>query len=134
METKYLREQCGNILARYYEKKGHQKKAIQSGGGYQEMKRDIQARFIPESFGDETFLSEEVAINILQETKQAFQRCQTVRTAFAFLSLLIGYSIFLQLSGPAQTSANIEQILDILLHYLCVEHIDYAVELALYGK
>lgn len=78
METKYLREQCSNILARFYDSKGHQKKAIQSGGGYEVFKRDIQARFIPENFGGETFLSEEVAINILQETKQAFQRCQTV--------------------------------------------------------
>lgn len=84
METRYLRDQCGNVLGRYYEMKGHQKKAIQSGGGYQDFKRDIQARFIPESFGDETFLSEEVAINILQETKQAFLRCQTVRYLIFF--------------------------------------------------
>lgn len=43
------------------------------------MKRDIQARLMNvETYGGETFLSEEVAINILQETKNAFQRCQLV--------------------------------------------------------
>lgn len=46
---------------------------------FQDLKRDLQARILNvESFGGETFLSEEVAINILQETKQAFQRCQLV--------------------------------------------------------
>lgn len=32
-----------------------------------------------ENYGGETFLSEEVAISLLQETKQAFKRCQMVR-------------------------------------------------------
>lgn len=45
----------------------------------QDLKRDIQARLLNvETYGGETFLSEEVAINILQETKNAFQRCQLV--------------------------------------------------------
>lgn len=43
------------------------------------MKRDIQARLLTvENFGDETFLSEEVAINILQEAKNALIRCNLV--------------------------------------------------------
>lgn len=51
-----------------------------------ELKRDIQARIgtvtkagqTIENFGGETFLSQEVAINILQDTKNAFKRCHTV--------------------------------------------------------
>ena len=51
-----------------------------------EFKRDIQAKMANvtkagptiENFGGETFLSQEVAINILQDTKNAFKRCQTV--------------------------------------------------------
>ena len=33
-----------------------------------------------ENYGGETFLSQEVAINLLQESKLAFKRCQVVRT------------------------------------------------------
>ncbi len=32
-----------------------------------------------ENYGGETFLSQEVAINLLQESKLAFKRCQVVR-------------------------------------------------------
>lgn len=54
---------------------------------FQVLKRDLQD-FIgtraniniaqSEDYGGETFLSEEVAISILQEAKLAFQRCQVV--------------------------------------------------------
>ena len=37
-----------------------------------------------ENYGGETFLSEEVAISLLQETKQAFKRCQMVRKCLIF--------------------------------------------------
>lgn len=51
----------------------------------QDFKRDIQARLLQvETYGGETFLSEELAINILQETKNAFSRCQCVCFAFFF--------------------------------------------------
>ena len=51
-----------------------------------DLKRDIQAKIgtvtkagpTVENFGGETFLSQEVAISILQETKNAFRRCQVV--------------------------------------------------------
>lgn len=39
-----------------------------------------------ENYGGETFLSEEVAISLLQETKQAFKRCQMVRETIVFSS------------------------------------------------
>ena len=72
---------------RYYESKGHQKRIIQSGG-ISDIRRNIQDVVgtkvninigpMAENYGGETFLSEEVAISLLQETKQAFKRCQMV--------------------------------------------------------
>ncbi|VDN23321.1 unnamed protein product [Gongylonema pulchrum] len=114
IEQQFLTEQCGGILSRFYELKNHQKKQIQSGG-LQDLKRDIQARLLNvETYGGETFLSEEVAINILQETKNAFQRCQ----------LLCDKD-----GAPKMT----EMIFDILLKFLYTEHVDYAIDLSLAG-
>lgn len=56
---------------------------------FQDLRRDIQAVIGTraniniaqiEDYGGETFLSEEVSIALLQETKLAFQRCQVVST------------------------------------------------------
>ncbi|KAI1288041.1 Exocyst complex component 5 [Halotydeus destructor] len=124
IEAKSLREKCEMVLHRYYDSKNHQKKQI-AVGNFQELKRDIQAKISninitsinlsangTENYGDETFLSEEVAINILQETKLALERCE-------------------QLSKESDKSTNALAVLDIQLQYLITEHIDYAVELAL---
>lgn len=120
IETQCLKEKCEVILNRYYNSKNHQKKQIHFGGIH-DLRRDIQARIgartniigpLIDNYGGETFLSEEVAMNILQEHKLAFQRCQT-------------------LSRPSDLPVNAVQILDILLHYLFVEHIYYALELGL---
>ena len=56
-----------------------------------ELRRDLQAvignkaniNIAPtvETYGGETFLSQEVAINILQESKLAFKRCRVVSSA-----------------------------------------------------
>ncbi len=32
IEKKYLKEQCANLLQKFYESKGHQKRTIQTGG------------------------------------------------------------------------------------------------------
>ena len=56
-----------------------------------EFRRDLQAKIANvnvninigpsvENYGGETFLSQEVSINILQETKLAFKRCEMVST------------------------------------------------------
>lgn len=120
-ETSYLKEKNSSILQRYYESKNHQKKQIQSGGIY-DLKRNLQVSLVSkanihigtavETYGGETFVSEEVAINLLQEVKLALRRCQL-------------------LSKQSDLPENAVQILDILILYLCIEHIDYAVELAL---
>ncbi|MCP9260594.1 Exocyst complex component 5 [Dirofilaria immitis] len=114
IEQQFLTEQCGAVLSRFYESKNHQKKQIHSGG-LQDLKRDIQARLLNvETYGGETFLSEEVAINILQETKNAFQRCQL-------------------LCDKDETPKMTETIFDVLLRFLYTEHLDYAIDLSLAG-
>ena len=128
IEKQTLEGKCSLILKRYYESKNHQKKHIQSGS-IQELKRDIQAKIGRaninianinitvsglENYGSETFLSEEVAINILQETKLALNRCST-------------------LSKPSDLPKNATDILELQIKYLITEHIDYALDLALYA-
>uniref|UniRef100_A0A914YTC5 Exocyst complex component 5 n=1 Tax=Panagrolaimus superbus TaxID=310955 RepID=A0A914YTC5_9BILA len=114
-EQQHIQLQCRQSLDRYYESKNHQKRNIQSGG-FQELKRDLQARLLSvENFGGETFLCEEVAINILQESKNAFMRCSV-------------------LSGKKDEIAKMAStIFGLLLNYLYTEHVDYAIELALTG-
>lgn len=120
LELKCLKERSTINLQKYYESKNHQKKQIQYGG-FQDLRRDLQAVIGTraniniaqiENYGGETFLSEELAITILQDTKNAFQRCQL-------------------LSKPEERAHNAFQILDRLLNCLMVEHVDYAVELGL---
>lgn len=62
----------------------------------------------------ETFLSQEVVVNLLQETKQAFERCH-------------------RLSDPSDLPRNAFRIFTILVEFLCIEHIDYALETGLAG-
>ncbi|KAL1114999.1 hypothetical protein AAG570_007822 [Ranatra chinensis] len=120
VEIKTLKEKCAILLQKYYGYKDHQKKQLQSGG-FQELRRDIQAVIGTraninivqiEDYGGETFLSEEVAISILQEAKLAFQRCRV-------------------LSRPSECAGNALQIFDVVMSHLIVDHVDYAVELAL---
>uniref|UniRef100_A0A158P945 Exocyst complex component 5 n=1 Tax=Angiostrongylus cantonensis TaxID=6313 RepID=A0A158P945_ANGCA len=109
-ELDYLNAQCASILQRFYDSKKHVKKQIQSGG-LQELKRDVQARLLTvETYGGETFLSEDVAISILQETKNAFNRAS-------------------QLCEKLEVPRHSENIFDILLKYLYNDHLNYAVEL-----
>lgn len=122
-ETKYLKERCAAHLQRYYEAKGHHKKQIQSGG-LSELRRDLQTKIgtmtktginigpAIENYGGETFLSQEVTISVLQESKNAFKRCHVLCTS-------------------SDLAGNAEKILDVLIQYLVLEHIDYALELGL---
>ncbi|KAL3287234.1 hypothetical protein HHI36_001711 [Cryptolaemus montrouzieri] len=119
-ELKCLKERNTANLQKYYESKNHQKKPLQSGG-FQDLRRDIQAVIGTrtninivqiENYGGETFLSEELAITILQDSKNAFMRCQL-------------------LSKPEERAENATQILDKLMNSLLIEHVDYALELGL---
>lgn len=88
---------------------------------FQDLRRDLQAVIGArtninianiEDYGGETFLSVEVAIALLQETKTALQRCHA-------------------LSRIEYEPAHAKEIFDVLLNYL-IEHVDYGVELGIH--
>ncbi|XP_006864673.1 PREDICTED: exocyst complex component 5 isoform X2 [Chrysochloris asiatica] len=118
METDYLKSRSAMILHRYYDSKNHQKRSIGTGG-IQDLKERIRQRTnitlgpSIDTHG-ETFLSQEVVVNLLQETKQAFERCH-------------------RLSDPSDLPRNAFRIFTILVEFLCIEHIDYALETGLAG-
>jgi exocyst complex component 5 len=108
---------CAMELRKFYDSKNHQKKQTER---FQDLKRDMQAIISArtnininiqiDNYGGETFLSEELAINLLQESSAAFERCSV-------------------LSKEADTPVNIIKIADLLLKYLLTDHCDYAVDL-----
>ena len=121
VESRFLNEKAALMLNRYYESKGHVKRTQVGNLALQELKRDIGGFIASKaninimdtvSYGGETFLSEEFAINILQLTKTAFRRCQILSTS------------------PAN---NAMEIFSILIYYLVHQHIDYALEIGLQG-
>ncbi|KAK5886237.1 hypothetical protein CesoFtcFv8_017290 [Champsocephalus esox] len=116
MERDYLRTRGAMILQRYYDSKNHQKRLIGTGS-IQELKERIRQRTnlplgpIIDTHG-ETFLSPELVVNLLQETRHAFERCN-------------------RLSDPSDLPKNAFVIFLLLVDHLCVEHIDYALEIGL---
>uniref|UniRef100_A0A3Q2DKQ0 Exocyst complex component 5 n=1 Tax=Cyprinodon variegatus TaxID=28743 RepID=A0A3Q2DKQ0_CYPVA len=116
MEREYLRTRGAMILQRYYDSKNHQKRSLGSGS-IQELKERIRQR-TNLSLGPsidthgETFLSPELVVNLLQETRHAFERCH-------------------RLSDPSDLPKNAFSIFLLLVEHLCVEHIDYALEIGL---
>lgn len=84
IETQSLNAKCAFELKRFYESKKHQKKQAER---FQDLRRDVQALIGTraniniaqiDDYGGETFISEELAINLLQESKAAFKRCRLV--------------------------------------------------------
>ncbi|KAJ8288805.1 hypothetical protein COCON_G00014640 [Conger conger] len=116
MEREYLRTRSAMILQRYYDSKNHQKRPLGTGS-IQELKERIRQRTnLPlgpsiDTHG-ETFLSQEVVVNLLQETRHAFERCH-------------------RLSDPSDLPKNAFSIFLLLVEHLCVDHIDYALEIGL---
>ncbi|XP_012371275.1 exocyst complex component 5 [Octodon degus] len=116
VETGYLKSRSAMILQHYYDLKNHQKRSIGTGG-IQDLKERIrQLTNLPlgpsiDTHG-ETFLSQEVVVNLLQETKQACERCH-------------------RLSDPSDSPRNAFRIFTILVEFLCIEHIEYALEIRL---
>lgn len=133
-EVTSLKDRCAGILNRYYESKNHQKKASPISSITQDIKNKItRAKNIsglaninvnigplaginitvandPLPPG-ETLLSEEVAISLLHEVKQALNRNK-------------------ELSKPNEAE-NAVKIFYLCLQHLCIEHIDYAIELSI---
>ncbi|KAF0308435.1 Exocyst complex component 5 [Amphibalanus amphitrite] len=118
-ELTQLRQACSDTLDEYYASQSHQKRVLYGGLG--ELRREAAVVLgtktsiniaAVENHGGRTFLSEETAINLLQEAKKALKRCQV-------------------LSRPQELAQNALQLFDILTNSLLVEHIDYGIELAL---
>ncbi|XP_017143854.1 exocyst complex component 5 [Drosophila miranda] len=116
METKCLTAKCSSELEKFYASKKHQKTQTTKG-----FRRNMEVLIATraniniaaiEDYGGETFLSEELAINMLQEAKAALKRCRL-------------------LSTEAELPANAIKLNDILLRFLMHEHVDYALELGL---
>uniref|UniRef100_A0A6B2E7R4 Exocyst complex component 5 n=1 Tax=Phlebotomus kandelakii TaxID=1109342 RepID=A0A6B2E7R4_9DIPT len=117
-EARVLDGKCSSELREFYRGKKHQKRQTER---FQELKRDVQALIGAraniniaqiEDYGGETFLSEELAINLLQESKLAYKRCRL-------------------LCKKSDLPTNAIRLADILLRYLMHEHVDYALELGL---
>lgn len=84
VEAQHLDAHCSTELRKFYDTKKHQKRTAER---FQDLRRDVQALIGTraniniaqiEDYGGETFLSEELAINLLQECKAAFKRCRLV--------------------------------------------------------
>lgn len=120
METRRLKSVLANALNAYYLEKQHVKKQIQ-GGGFQELRRDLQAVIGTraniniaqiENYGGETFLSEQLVQKMLNEAQISFIRCKTLCT---------------QNELPGTTIA----LLEVVIQHLLIEHVDYALDLGL---
>ncbi|EDV53911.1 exocyst complex component 5 [Drosophila erecta] len=116
METKCLTAKCSTELEKFYASKKHQKTATTKG-----FRRNMEVLIATraniniaaiEDYGGETFLSEELAINMLQEAKASLKRCRL-------------------LSNETELPGNAIKLNDILLRFLMHEHVDYALELGL---
>ncbi|XP_073818578.1 exocyst complex component Sec10 [Musca autumnalis] len=118
IESQFLTRKCANELEKFYASKNHQKKPAER---FQELKRDMQELIRTkaniniaqvEDYGGETFLSEELAIKMLQDANASLKRCRA-------------------LSNESELPSNIIKLNDILLKYLMHEHATYALGLGL---
>nr|XP_039272954.1 exocyst complex component 5-like [Styela clava] len=122
VEIKFLKDKAMMISQRFYDSKDHVKKPVAAVSSLKAVIADKSRGHItfgmssnvPENTSGETYLSQELAINLLQETKMAFARCRV-------------------LSSSSVLSNNSVQIFNLLVEYLCDQHIGYAIELCLQG-
>ncbi|XP_026760590.1 exocyst complex component 5 [Galleria mellonella] len=120
MENRRLKAALSNALNVYYTEKQHVKKQIQ-GGGFQELRRDLQAVIGTraniniaqiENYGGETFLSEQLVQKMLSDAKTSFLRCKTLCT-------------------PNELPGTTTSLFEVLIQHLLIEHVDYALDLGL---
>nr|CAH8831840.1 unnamed protein product [Trichobilharzia regenti] len=118
-ELDWLTERLSGHLEHYYQSRKHQKRPL-NVSGLAEFRRDLQAKFHITS-GDRSqndyeisLLSEEVAVNIIEDIRRAAKRC-------------------LLLSQRTAIPENGKCIFNCLYQYLIDEHVDYGVTLALHG-
>eukprot|EP01137_Pigoraptor_chileana_P007384 Opistho-2@52905 len=69
------------------------------------------ASSLPKDSETETFLSIELALTMIHENREAISRC-------------------VRMSDPSELAGNMQRVFDRLLEHLCVEHVNYALDLA----
>nr|XP_032521332.1 exocyst complex component 5 [Danaus plexippus plexippus] len=120
LEVRRLKAVLSNALHVYYNDKQHIKKHVLKNS-FQELRRDLQAVIGTraniniaqiENYGGETFLSEQLVQKMLNDSKTSFMRCKTLCTANELQPTTIS-------------------LLDTLIQYLLIEHVDYALDLGL---
>ncbi|KAF8560886.1 hypothetical protein P879_09245 [Paragonimus westermani] len=118
-ERECLVRHLSKHLSQFYESRGHHKRLLNTSG-LADLKRDLQAKLRIQP-GERTMtdyegslLSEEVAVNIIEDVRRAAKRC-------------------LLLSQPSEFGVNGKTLFDYLHRFLIVDHIDYGVTVALQG-
>lgn len=116
-ELTFLSEKSAAILEKYYHFINHEKRDRPTGASLlsTEISKRIPLRMHAnsmESTKENTLLSQDVAVSLLQENKMALKRCEL-------------------LSSPSDIAANGVEIYLKLLYHLCIEHIDYAINVTL---
>ncbi|CAL8082336.1 unnamed protein product [Calicophoron daubneyi] len=118
-EREWLSHHLNKHLAQFYESRGHQKRALNTSG-LADLKRDLKARLHiapgerDMSDYEGSLLSEEVAVNIIEDIRRAAKRC-------------------LLLSQSSEFADNGKTLFSYLCDYLMMDHVDYGVTLALQG-
>ncbi|VDN98780.1 unnamed protein product [Rodentolepis nana] len=118
-EISWLNDHLRSQLASYYVSQNHQKKSVNSSG-FSELKNAVQNRLHitsgsgsgRESPTNELLLSQEVAVNMLDDVRQSTKRC-------------------MMLTKPEDRPSIGLKMLDMLVRYLINEHIDYGISMAL---
>uniref|UniRef100_A0A2A4K627 Exocyst complex component 5 n=1 Tax=Heliothis virescens TaxID=7102 RepID=A0A2A4K627_HELVI len=154
METRRLKAVMSNALNSYYTEKQHVKKQIQ-GGGFQELRRDLQAVIGTraniniaqiENYGGETFLSEQLVQRMINDAKTSFTRCKTALNTVSYVLAIANRTIIqekelckeefhifgtFQLCTANELSGTTVSLLEVVIQHLLVEHVDYALDLGL---
>ncbi|XP_033115863.1 exocyst complex component 5-like [Anneissia japonica] len=124
MEMDHLKNKMTEHLKIYYRSLNHTKKKLDQQGGLHELQNKLRTK-TPLSnlnlggsshidYKGEPFISQELSLNLLNESKLALTRCNL-------------------LSNQSDLPVNAVDIFKLLTHYLCIEHIDYALEIGLQG-
>ncbi|XP_071963133.1 exocyst complex component 5-like [Antedon mediterranea] len=124
LEMDHLKSKMTEHLRLYYKSLNHTKKRLDQQGGLHELQNKLRTK-TPLSnlnlggsshvdYGGEPFISQELSLNLINESKHALTRCKL-------------------LSNQSDLAVNAVNIFKLLTHYLCIDHIDYALEIGLQG-
>ncbi|KAL7054391.1 hypothetical protein AAHC03_026117 [Spirometra sp. Aus1] len=120
-ELTWLKNHLLNHQAAYYISQNHSKRNIHASGHnhgkrLNELRRDLQARLHigsdRDAASEKVLLSQEVAINMLDDVRQSAKRCMI-------------------LSQPSERALFGQRLYDLLSRFLLTDHLDYGITLAL---